>query len=1005
MKIKYLFLLAVGSLLYSNSVGQTIQPVDNDYWIVVPANYFTLGGSNPENRPRLALLAEKPTNVTVEAAAQTYNVIANQSGMIIPHPMPMIFSHKRILKRGIHAWSTDSLPFRAQLLMTPEEWGEGTWCIPTHSLGMNYRIANYNTHIDIHHPDVYFGLGNGPEFAIVATEVNTHVTIDFPPGHNLAPIVIVLNAGEAYHIDCGKPDVNIDPTGTRITANKRIAVFSGQATAVIPTNSGGYGNAIIEEMLPIESWGKLHMIALSPRHSADIFRFLADCDSTKVYNDGNLIATINGGQFYETQLSGAHEIYSSKPIMVGEYNQAGTTLYSDEGGPSMLIVPPVDCYFDSTRFYQTDIPDVQNVGTGKGLPAVMVIVPSAYITNVQFDGLPVIGFATITNTYSPIQYSYAYVQIALTSAGAHTLNYITPPAANPYSLYGYYTAEDGDRDETTAFNLGYRGLQFPKVSINDSVDMGMLVCDTARTINIPIKNTGSAPLIISSASGLNGPKFTLSSHTFPDTIAPGMSDQFTVTFTSSIPGSYTKTLFLATNDTGACGLPFHTITITARKEIAAITSTPVVIDFGDVQCSGLDTVVTITNVGTVNDTLMFATFTQKGLTVDSSSLPVILYLGQTQKIKIHFNPGSIPIGPYSSVMDVPALPCNLGADFEFKANRIPTAYTVTPPIIDFGITNVNKTSSGTFTFDNQNNFSVHIGGAQFDNALFTVTTPFPQTVAPHSTLAIDFTCSPADTIKYESTLTLTIDSPCVDDRKVLVRVEGVSICLKAEPMAVIGKIPGDVEAIPIFIDPSSKFTSTKSIELTVSYDKELLQFSLAPTSSIGRISNITHTEGEVSLTIDSITMITTPSSHVADVYVEALLAPYATGTIDVASSLFTLSSGEKIEGGSCPVSFSLGHDCVRQDDLKAHSSISIEGIYPNPSHGNTTIVVNAEGSPVVKIDIYDSFGRRSEVLHDGILTNGRHELTMSTDQYANGIYFCRIIREGKVTTQEFNVQR
>ena len=970
--------------------------VDNDYWMVVPANY----SSDYNIFPFLTFTAEKPTNITVKAAAATYTVYTDQTGSVMPNPMPLVPQHKQVVRKAIHAYSTDSLPFHVQIMMGPEEWGEGTWCLPTHALGMNYRIACYKKSIEFNHP---INTRGTPEFAIVAPYDSTHVTIHFSPGSNLVDISIALNSAQVYHIDCGKPDVNIDPTGTRITSDRPIGVFSGHANAIIP-DGGAYGNSLIEQMLPVESWGKLHMIVADPRLPSDIFRFIPDCDNTKIYNDGALIATVNAGKYCETSLSGAHEIYSDKPIMIAKYTKSANTLYgSEEGGSSMLIIPPTDRYFDSTRFYQVHLPFelIDN-----GVPGVVVIAPTAYIASVQFDGSPVVGFVPITNTYSPVQYSYAYVPMLASATGAHQLCYTTPPAGNPYSLYGYYTCQDGDRDETLTLNLGYRPAHLPLAMIPQNADMGTLLCDTTETMKTIVKNLGAGPLIISSASGLSAP-FTLSSPSFPDTIVPGDSVALSITFTSSTPGTYAKKLILATNDSGSCGLPFHTIDITARKDVAAITSKPSRMDFGIVQCKDIDTVVTITNVGTVNVSVKDTSFTGSGITAVSPPLPITIQPGHSIDLHLHFSPAQIPYGVYNCLLNTVTLPCDLHSQFSFTANRQMLSYAVTPPLNDFGITAVNKTSTGHVTFTNQSKVDVRLSGAVFSpsSPMWNVTTSFPQTVPSGGSLDIYFTATPPDTQKYNADLVVSIDSACPDTCKSSVAVEGVSTCLKATPMTVIGKTPGDVATIPIFIDPSSKFTSTTSIDLTVSYNEELLRFSSTPTSPIGHVSNVTHSDGRVSFTIDNITTITTPNSHVADVYVEALLAPYATGTIDVASSLFTLSSGEKIEGGYCPASFSLGHDCVLQDQLRHRSSVSIEAIYPNPSHSTTIIVVNADGSPIVKIDVFDAFGRRVEMLHDGVLTSGKHELSIASERYANGIYFCRIIQEGKVISREFNVQR
>ena len=645
-----LITILLSMFLFASAFRETVSAqVDNDYWIVVPANYIV------NNKPMLTVLAEQPTNVRVDIGATTYRITATPAGQTIPTSMPMIPEHEIIVNRAIHAYSLDSLPFRVELSMQVEEWGEGVWCIPTHSLGKNYRILSYKAGGSTsNHPST----ASSPEFAIAATRDNTQLTIDFPPSSGRTQISVSMNRGEAYHINCAFLGA-LDPTGTSITSTQPVAVFSGQSTAYIA--GATYGNALMEQMFPVESWGTLHLIAGDPLalQAGDIFRFVAECDGTQISNDGALMITLDAGRFYETTISGAHEICSTKPIMVGRFTKAGDVLYQTQGGPSMLVIPPVSCYFDSSRFCQFT--------TSSAVPTVVIMFPTAYQGLVLFDGTP-INTATsipIVSSCGAVQYSYTY--FPLSSTGAHTLCYVTPPPTNPYSLYGYYTSFDYDRDENETWNIGYRAPKYPIIAVSN-LDFGVL-CDTTKTLPIKIWNAGSRPLIIASISGLAAP-FTLNGIPFPDTLAPGDSVQGTVTFSTSTPGTYSQTVSFSTNETAACGPPIDTINVRANKIRAAITTTPERIDFGNVSCRDRDTIVTITNTGTSDVTIEDTSFTKAGFKVTSPALPVTISPGASQQLTIHLSRSALEAGKDTSLLHGTVSPCGLGFDVTFTANLI-----------------------------------------------------------------------------------------------------------------------------------------------------------------------------------------------------------------------------------------------------------------------------------------------------------------------------------------------
>src|SRR5208283_2955009 len=77
------------------------------------------------------------------------------------------------------------------------------------------------------------------------------------------------------------------------------------------------------------------------RLNGDTFRFLASADGTKVSVNGNVVATLNKGQFHEQIIAGPAIILSTQSILVGQYAN-GTTYDNVTGDPFLMLVSPVE---------------------------------------------------------------------------------------------------------------------------------------------------------------------------------------------------------------------------------------------------------------------------------------------------------------------------------------------------------------------------------------------------------------------------------------------------------------------------------------------------------------------------------------------------------------------------------------------------------------------------------------------------------------------------------------
>src|SRR5690606_7163841 len=65
----------------------------------------------------------------------------------------------------------------------------------------------------------------------------------------------------------------------------------------------------------------------------------------------------------------------------------------------------------------------------------------------------------------------------------------------------------------------------------------------------------------------------------------------------------------------------------------------------------------------------------------------------------------------------------------------------------------------------------------------------------------------------------------------------------------------------------------------------------------------------------------------------------------------------------------------------------LEDAYPNPFTESTVIPFSVRTSGLVTVEVFDVLGRRVELLEEGILAPGRHQLTWHAGNHASGIYF------------------
>ena len=259
-----------------------------------------------------------------------------------------------IERKGIHISASEDivvLGFNKQ-----EEACGGFKVMPIDALGYNYYAMSWWPNSG----DKNFG-----EIGVVATEDQTTVrfiiqrskgvsfTYDGSDYDEDRPLEVVLDKHQTFQLQ----NVRFaDITGTKIAADKLVAVFSGMLQTDI--NSGRIDH-VVEQMPPLHSWGKSFGVFPFPDHDSGYFvKVVGSAVDTTVYVNGEPRHINTPGGFIEYGSSDFLGITADKPVMVAQFVQGNTG--QESGAPSMVMIPPVEQYKNNYVFSVPDGADLRS---------------------------------------------------------------------------------------------------------------------------------------------------------------------------------------------------------------------------------------------------------------------------------------------------------------------------------------------------------------------------------------------------------------------------------------------------------------------------------------------------------------------------------------------------------------------------------------------------------------------------------------------------------------------
>lgn len=339
--------------------------------------------------------------------SRSFSVAANQVSLItVPREAENMGSESPSNK-AIHLTAED--PVSVYIHQYHSFRAEATVVLPTEVIDQEYYVMSY--------PGIFSDGEQFPsQFLLVGTQDDTEVKITLSDntlngktaGSNFT---VKLKAGQTYQVQTAR--AGEDLTGTFIRSDKKLAVFAGCRWVEIPTGCTFRDN-LLEQMYPVNTWGKLFVTIPSAKVTYDIYRIMAAEDDTHIELDGAnpRVFELDAGQFVEYQSNTPAFITADKPIVAAQYLIGSSCNGLGIGDPAFVLLNSVEQTRTTVTLHNSSF---QNILENY----INIIAQTADVNNIRIDGKTI---AEAGSSFNPIGanplFSYAQIRV---QAGSHTI--------------------------------------------------------------------------------------------------------------------------------------------------------------------------------------------------------------------------------------------------------------------------------------------------------------------------------------------------------------------------------------------------------------------------------------------------------------------------------------------------------------------------------------------------------------------------------------------------------
>jgi hypothetical protein len=397
-----------------------MNPEGQEFWLCFMQNYKSDESDKSALLLELFITSEFNTKVNIEIKALNYYQTFKLEAKTVHNvKLPYLAEIKssEVIEPGMAVHITADNPISVYGLNRRHQTTDTYLGLPTKVLGTAYSVMSYTMSSPLL-----------PEFAVVATEDQTEVTITPAVGtlggrRGGEPFTVNLNKGDVYQVvgkSDFKPGLKVDMTGSKIFSNKPIAVFGGHQCAYVPSPPPVVTacNHLVEQIPPLTSWGKHFFIGKFKKRSVYTWRVLANSDSTRIFMNQKFLGFLNAGKWYEDTSTTDIQIKADKPVLVAQYSQ-GFKNGDSIGDPCMILISPTQQFLKRYRF-ATPV-------NGEWNHFVTVVIPTKAIETIVLDNKRV--DKKLFKTIGITRYSIGSI---LVPYGTHSIE-----AAMPFGMYSY----------------------------------------------------------------------------------------------------------------------------------------------------------------------------------------------------------------------------------------------------------------------------------------------------------------------------------------------------------------------------------------------------------------------------------------------------------------------------------------------------------------------------------------------------------------------------------------
>ncbi len=703
-------------------------------------------------------------------------------------------------------------------------------------------------------------------------------------------------------------------------------------------------------------------------------------DSTLVTSNGAAAITISSS----AMKSGAP--FSSYPTGTNRSLNPGTTEMD-----SVIFTPTARGTFTDSLIYTTNSDTVpqQHMGIRVSGQGVQAVFGTPYGTTLAFGSLRANRTAqqtfTLTNTgddtlflQTPSVTGAGFSMVSgpsslniLPNASGNVVVQFSPTARQSYSGSITFSAANGV--STPTVSLSGAGT-LPQLQIASTATLGVTRVNQTLPGVVNFKNNGNDTLHLSNVSLTQAStRFTLGA--YDQVVLPGASGIFHISYLPTAEKTDTATLHFISDD------PADSIVSVALSASGVLPHMVVdknhdTVSVGQIKLNATGSaIITVTNNGGIDLNLSNVSAGPAPFTL--ANRPTIVSAGTSSDITVNFTPTST--GNFFGTLIISGDDAANPSDTVFLVGTgINSALSINPSSVDFGAVPVNTTKYDTIVLSNTGTAAVNITKYTLTNSgtAFAVVDSSAKQVAAGGTANVIVSFHPGTATTFSGSLTLTTDDGTTPTRSITLTGRGVTGALTVTPVTV------DFGTVKVSSDSLIHMGLKNSGQAALTISSVAIRGANANEFTTGTFATPKTLNAGDSSTID-VTFQPTVGGN-AGAMLDFTLADNSAITIPLQGN------GQTSQGAvndATPFEFSIT-------------------LTPNPAHGPVTAHVSLARASDATVEIYDAAGH--QVWHEslGALSEGAHDVSLGTDDLANGSYFVRIMdSNGNAASTRLNITR